>query len=55
MPVKSTTTTEGWGGGMEKKKKELVEDFIVEPMLAAKFPHLLYCVLGNILINTVGI
>ena len=39
----------------KKKKKELVEDFIVEPMLAAKFPHLLYCVLGNILINTVGI
>ena len=29
---------------------ELVKDFIVEPMLAAKFPHPLYCVLGNILI-----
>ena len=24
---------------------ELVEDFIVEPMLAAKFPHPLYCIL----------
>jgi len=34
---------------------DLVEDFIVEPMLAAKFPHPLYCVLGSILINIVGI
>ena len=34
---------------------ELVEDFIVEPMLAAKLPHPLYCVLGSILINIVGI
>ena len=34
---------------------ELVEDFIVEPMLAAKFPHPLYCILGSILINIVGI
>ena len=33
----------------------LVEDFIVEPMLAAKFPHPLYCVLRSILINIVGI
>ena len=30
---------------------ELVEDFIVEPMLAVKFPHPLYCILGSILIN----
>ena len=34
---------------------ELVEDFIVEPMLAAKFPHPLYCILGSVLINIVGI
>ena len=34
---------------------ELVKDFIVEPMLAAKFPHPLYCILGSILINIVGI
>ena len=34
---------------------KLVEDFIVEPMLAAKFPHPLYCILGSILINIVGI
>ena len=33
----------------------LVEDFIVEPMLAAKFPHPLYCILGSVLINIVGI
>ena len=33
---------------------ELVEDFIVEPMLAAKFPRPLYCVLGSI-INIVDI
>ena len=33
----------------------LVEDFIVEPMLAAKFPHPLYCILGSVLINRVGI
>ena len=34
---------------------ELVEDFIVEPMLAAKFPHPLYCILERVLINIVGI
>ena len=33
----------------------LVEDFIVEPMLAAKFPHPLYCILRSVLINIVGI
>ena len=32
----------------------LVEDFIFEPMLAAKFPHPLYCILGSVLINIVG-
>ena len=42
-------------GESEIDRIELVEDFIVEPMLAAKFPHPLYCVLGSILINIVGI
>ena len=42
-------------GELEIVRIELVEDFIVEPMLAAKFPYPLYCVLGNILINIVGI
>ena len=42
-------------GELEIIRIELVEDFIVEPMLAAKFPHPLYCVLGSILINIVGI
>ena len=42
-------------GELEIVRIELVEDFIVEPMLAAKFPHSLYCILGNILINIVGI
>jgi len=40
---------------LEIVRIELVEDFIVEPMLAAKFPHPLYCILGSVLINTVGI
>ena len=40
---------------LEIVRIELVEDFIVEPMLAAKFPHPLYCILGSILINIVGI
>ena len=42
-------------GELEIVRIELVEDFIVEPMLAAKFPHPLYCVPGRILINIVGI
>ena len=40
---------------LEIVRIELVEDFVVEPMLVAKFPHPLYCVLENVLINTVGI
>ena len=40
---------------LEIVRVELVEDFIVEPMLAAKFPHPLYCIFGNVLINIVGI
>ena len=40
---------------LEIVRIELVEDFIVEPMLAAKFPHPLYCILGSILINIVDI
>ena len=39
---------------LEIVRIELVEDFIVEPMLAAKFPHPLYCILGSVLINIVG-
>ena len=39
---------------LEIVRIELVEDFIVEPMLAAKFPHPLYCTLGSVLINIVG-
>ena len=30
---------------------KLVKDFIDEPMLAAKFPHPLYCILECVLIN----
>ena len=41
-------------GELEIVRIELVEDFIVEPMLAAKFPHPLYCILGSVLINIVG-
>ena len=41
-------------GELEIVRIELVEDFIAEPMLAAKFPHPLYCILGSVLINIVG-
>ena len=41
-------------GELEIVRIELVEDFIVEPMLAAKFPHPLYCILGSVLIDIVG-
>ena len=41
-------------GELEIVRIELVEDFSVEPMLAAKFPHPLYCILGSVLINIVG-
>ena len=40
-------------GELEIVRIELV-DFIVEPMLAAKFPHPLYCILECVLINIVG-
>ena len=39
---------------LEIVRLELVKDFIVEPMFAAKFPHPLYCILGSVLINIVG-
>ena len=66
MIVYSLPTTRGMGslrysnsieplGELEIIRIDLVEDFIVEPMLAAKFPHPLYWVLGSILINIVGI
>ena len=41
-------------GELEIVRIELVEDFIAEPMLAAKFPHPLYCFLGSELINIGG-
>ena len=39
---------------LEIVRVELVEDFIVEPMLAVKFPHPLYCILECVLINIVA-
>ena len=39
---------------LEIVRIELVEDFIVEPMLAAKFPHPLYCILRSVSVNIVG-
>ena len=39
---------------LEIVRVELVEDFIVEPMFAVKFPHPLYCILGSVLINIVS-
>ena len=39
---------------LETVRIKLVKDFIDEPMLAAKFPHPLYCILGSVLINIVG-
>ena len=39
---------------LETVKMKLVKDFIDEPMLAAKFPHPLFCILGSVLINIVG-
>ena len=41
-------------GELEIIRIELVEDFLVEPTLAAKFPHPLYCILGSVLIDIVG-
>ena len=66
MIVYSLPTTRGTGSlrysnsiepllELEIVRIELVEDFIVEPMLAAKFPHPLYCILGSVLINIAGI
>ena len=40
-------------GELEIVRIELI-DFMVEPMLAAKLPHPLYCILGSVLINIVG-
>ena len=41
-------------GELEIVEIKLV-DFIVEAILAAKFPHPLYCILGSVLITIVGI
>jgi len=38
----------------EAVRIKLVKDLIDEPMLAAKFPHPLYCILECVLINIVG-
>ena len=44
-------------GELEIIKIELIEDFFVELMLAAKFPYplLTHCVPGSVLINIAGI
>ena len=39
---------------LETVRIKLVKDFIDEPMLAATFPHPLYCILECVLINIVG-
>ena len=39
---------------LETVRIKLVKDFIDEPMLAAKFPHPLYCILEYVLIKIVG-
>ena len=39
---------------LETDRINLVKDFIDEPMLAAKFPHPLYCILECVLINILG-
>ena len=39
---------------LETVRIKLVKDFIDESMLAAKFPHPLFCILECVLINIVG-
>ena len=39
---------------LETVRIKLVKDFIDEPMLAAKLPHPLYCILECVLINILG-
>ena len=41
-------------GELETVRIKLVKDFIDEPMLVAKFPHPLNCILECVLINIVG-
>ena len=41
-------------GELETVRIKLVKDFIDEPMLAAKFPHPLFCILECVLINILG-
>ena len=41
-------------GELETVRIKLVKDFIDEPMLAAKLPHPLYCILECVLINILG-
>ena len=49
-----TTTQEVIYPRLETVRIKLVKDFIDEPMLAAKLPHSLYCILECVLINIVG-
>ena len=37
---------------LETVRIQLVKDFVDEPMLTAKFPHPLYCILEYVLINS---
>ena len=41
-------------GELETVRIKLVKDFIDEPMLAAMFPHPLFCILECVLINILG-
>ena len=41
-------------GELETVRIKLVKDFIDETMLATKFPHPLFCILGCVLINILG-
>ena len=65
MIVYSLPTTRGTGrlrysnsleplGELETVRIKLVEDFIDEPMLAAKFQHPLYYILECVLTNILG-
>ena len=65
MIIYSLSTVRGMGslrysnsleplGELETVRIKLVKDFIDEPMLAAKFPHPLCCILECVLINIVG-
>ena len=65
MIIYSLSTVRGMGslrysnsleplGELEAVRIKLVEDFTDEPMLAAKFPHPLFCILECVLITILG-